>query len=122
MMVALILIIGVRVMPFSVAKQIIRYRCWFVAMANAAIAWIVLIIAPLGLFAVITCTAAIFASSLSLGMLGDFALFSLLKPSGWRPMESEAEAEAMQAWNEPMSDSPSRSVSRESERPNLPDR
>jgi len=75
-------------MPFSVAKQLTRYRTLLIALANAGITWIILIIAPLGLFAVITCTALVFASSFIFGTVGDFALFALLKPSGWQTMRS----------------------------------
>ncbi len=66
-------------MSESVAKQLVRYRSWFVAIINAAITWIVLIIAPLGLFAVITCTICVFLGSLISGWISDFALFSLIK-------------------------------------------
>lgn len=63
----------------SLARSIVHYRTILVAIANAAIAWVVLIIAPLGLFAVITCTAAIFLTSLTLGLVSDVALLSLLR-------------------------------------------
>jgi hypothetical protein len=63
----------------SVARSLIHYRTLLVAIAHAVITWIILIIAPLGLFAVITCTAAIFLASLTLGLLGDVALLSLLR-------------------------------------------
>lgn len=62
-----------------VAKKLVRYRSWFVAIINAVITWIVLIIAPLGLFAVITCTVCVFFGSLVSGWISDFALFSLIK-------------------------------------------
>jgi hypothetical protein len=65
-------------MSETIARKLVCYRSWFVAAANAGITWVILIIAPLGLFAVILCTAAIFASSLLLGRISDFALFSLL--------------------------------------------
>lgn len=65
--------------PHSLARSLIHYRTLLVAIANAVITWIVLIIAPLGLFAVITCTTAIFLASLTLGLLGDWALLSLLR-------------------------------------------
>lgn len=63
----------------SLARSLVHYRTILVAIANAVIAWVVLIIAPLGLFAVITCTAAIFLTSLTLGLVGDVALLSLLR-------------------------------------------
>lgn len=65
-------------MSESVAKKLVRYRSWFVAVINAAITWIVLIIAPLGLFAVIICTICVFFGSLVSGWISDFALFSLI--------------------------------------------
>lgn len=70
-------------MSWSTVKQLVRYRTLFVALANAGITWIVLIIAPLGLFAVIICTALVFISSVTWGSVGDFALFRLLRPNGW---------------------------------------
>ncbi len=48
------------VMSPSVAKKLVRYRSWLVAVVNGGITWIVLIIAPLGLFAVIICTLSVF--------------------------------------------------------------
>lgn len=69
-------------MSWSTVKQLVRYRTLFIALANAGITWIVLIIAPLGLFSVITCTLLVFLSSLGFGSVGDFALFRLLRPSG----------------------------------------
>lgn len=62
-------------------KQLSRYRSLAIALANAALTWVILIIAPLGLFAVITCTVLVFASSLLLGVLGDMALTLLLRDS-----------------------------------------
>jgi len=73
-------------------KQLNRYRSLAIALANAAVTWVILIIAPLGLFAVITCTVLVFASSLILGVLGDMALTLLLRDatptsmSGGRPL------------------------------------
>jgi hypothetical protein len=73
-------------------KQLSRYRSLAIALANAAVTWVILIIAPLGLFAVITCTVLVFASSLLLGVLGDMALTLLLRDStppsmsGGRPL------------------------------------
>lgn len=66
-------------MSESVAKKLVRYRSWCVAIVNAAITWVVLIIAPLGLFAVITCTICVFLGSLVTGWISNFALFSLIK-------------------------------------------
>ena len=77
----------------SVAKKLIRYRNLFVALSNAGITWIILIIAPLGLFAVIICTLSVFISSLLVGAVGDFALFSLLPPSIWEGMRARREVE-----------------------------
>lgn len=63
----------------SIAKKLIRYRSWIVAVVNAATTWVILIIAPLGLFAVITCTVAVFLASLLVGEIGDRILFQLLR-------------------------------------------
>jgi hypothetical protein len=49
-----------------------------VALANGAITWVILIVAPLGLFAVISCTVMVFFASLATGFLGDLALVVLL--------------------------------------------
>jgi len=65
-------------MPETLLKKIVRYRNILVALVNAGVTWIVLIIAPLGLFAVIICTISVFLSSLGVGYLGDLAMFSLL--------------------------------------------
>ncbi len=59
-------------------KQFLRYRTVALATANAVITWIILIIAPLGLFAVIVCTAGVFFSSLVLGQVADTALLRVL--------------------------------------------
>ncbi|MEO8890296.1 MAG: CRISPR-associated protein Csx18 [Coleofasciculaceae cyanobacterium] len=66
-------------MSESVAKKLVRYRSWFVAIINALITWVVLIIAPLGLFAVITCTICVFFGSFVTGWISNLALFSLIK-------------------------------------------
>lgn len=76
----------------SVAKQLVRYRSWFVAIANATITWIILIIAPLGLFAVITCTLGVFLSSLIIGWMLDRALFQLLRVSNRDVMSARRES------------------------------
>ncbi|HBW58045.1 MAG TPA: hypothetical protein DEF27_09665, partial [Oscillatoriales bacterium UBA8482] len=49
---------------------------------NAVLTWIILIIAPLGLFAVITCTLGVFISSVIATWLGDRALDHLLQLEG----------------------------------------
>lgn len=69
-------------MPISLARLLVRYRILSVAIANAGITWIILIIAPLGLFAVITCTLAVFMGSLIVTTLGDRALDHLLHLEG----------------------------------------
>jgi hypothetical protein len=66
-------------MSASVTKKLVRYRSWIVAVVNAATTWIILIIAPLGLFAVITCTAAVFLASLVVSEICDRLLFQLLR-------------------------------------------
>jgi hypothetical protein len=65
-------------MSLTLIRHLIRYRMLLVAITNAGLTWIVLIIAPLGLFAVITCTALVFVSSLATIWLGDIALDMLL--------------------------------------------
>lgn len=52
-------------------KQILKIRNGTVALTNAGVTWIVLIIAPLGLFAVILCTFCVFFGSLSAGYFSD---------------------------------------------------
>ncbi|HIK46931.1 MAG TPA: hypothetical protein IGR64_18990 [Leptolyngbyaceae cyanobacterium M65_K2018_010] len=65
-------------MSQQLARQLVRYRNLLVALANAAITWVILIIAPLGLFAVIVCTVLVFLASLATGFLGDLAFVTLL--------------------------------------------
>jgi hypothetical protein len=65
-------------MSRSLARKLMRYRTLLVALANAAITWGILIIAPLGLFAVINCTLMVFLASLATGFMGDLALNALL--------------------------------------------
>ncbi|MEY3299669.1 MAG: hypothetical protein RLZZ597_2929 [Cyanobacteriota bacterium] len=65
-------------MSRSLARKLVRYRNLLVALANAAITWGILIIAPLGLFAVINCTVMVFLASLATGFIGDLALNALL--------------------------------------------
>jgi len=66
-------------MNFALVRTIVRFRNVFVAILNGVITWIILIIAPLGLFTVIICTIAVFLSSLILGLVGDFFLFMMLR-------------------------------------------
>ena len=65
-------------MSRRLARKLTHGRTLFVALANAAITWVILIIAPLGLFAVINCTVMVFLASLALGFMGDLALNALL--------------------------------------------
>jgi hypothetical protein len=65
-------------MSRQLARQLVRYRWGLVALANGAITWVILIIAPLGLFAVISCTLMVVFASLATGWLGDMALLALL--------------------------------------------
>lgn len=73
----------------SSTRTLIRYRSIGVAIANAIATWVFLIIAPLGLFTVIICTAFVFGISLAAGIAGDRALFSLLRRNGWEMMMSD---------------------------------
>jgi hypothetical protein len=75
-------------MPPYVAKKLVQHRTWVVAGVNAAITWTILIIAPLGLFAVIVCTLAVFFSSLIVGRMCDRALFQLIRQSRQREVMS----------------------------------
>jgi len=63
----------------TMAKKLVRYRSWVVAVTNAAVTWVILIIAPLGLFGVIFCTGAVFLASLVVGEICDRTLFQLLQ-------------------------------------------
>ena len=75
-------------MSANFIKQLNRYRSLAVALANAIITWVILIIAPLGLFAVIVCTVLIFVSSLIFGLLGDIAMALMLRDASPPPMSS----------------------------------
>jgi hypothetical protein len=56
-------------MSLSVAKRLVHYRSCLVAVVNGGITWIVLIIAPLGLLAVIICTLSVLLGSLMVSHL-----------------------------------------------------
>lgn len=66
-------------MSISLTQILVRHRSLSIAIANAAITWTILIIAPLGLFAVIVCTLAVFISSGIIAWLGDQTLNYLLR-------------------------------------------
>lgn len=68
-------------MSKTLKQQLTFYRSLGVASSSAAITWMVLIVAPLGLFAVILCTALVFIGSLAAGVAGDRIIMSLLKNS-----------------------------------------
>jgi len=76
--------------------KLIRARLVGVAIANAAVAWVVLIIAPLGLFAVIVCTVGVFLSSLGAGWVGDRALLYLLEATDWQEVTLESDREVLE--------------------------
>ncbi|MEA5565762.1 CRISPR-associated protein Csx18 [Anabaena sp. UHCC 0399] len=80
-------------MSTSVAKKLIRYRSWIVAVVNAATTWVILIIAPLGLFAVISCTVAVFLGSLLVGEICDRLSFQLLRNLQRDIMEARRETD-----------------------------
>jgi len=65
-------------MSLEFIKKIIHNRTIITAIANAIVTWVILIIAPLGLFAVIICTIGVFLSSLVIGNLSDRALLFLV--------------------------------------------
>ncbi len=106
-------------MPYSVVKQLVRYRSVLVALANAAITWVILIVAPLGLFAVILCTALVFLSSIVFGTVGDFALFSLLRPSGWNTVSATTDPQNIDSQTSPTAN-PDQSQFEGEQRQNLP--
>ncbi|WP_017295914.1 CRISPR-associated protein Csx18 [Geminocystis herdmanii] len=66
-------------MNFALVRTIVRFRSVLISIVNAGITWIILIIAPLGLFTVIVCTVAVFLSTLTLGLVGDFFLLRMLR-------------------------------------------
>ncbi|WP_024547082.1 CRISPR-associated protein Csx18 [Picosynechococcus sp. NKBG15041c] len=63
-------------------QQLFFYRNFLVAIANAGVTWVILIIAPLGLFAVIMNTFLVFLASLGFSILGDRLLQGLLASAG----------------------------------------
>ncbi|MDH6061255.1 CRISPR-associated protein Csx18 [Chrysosporum bergii ANA360D] len=65
-------------MSLSMVKKLLMYRSILVAFLNAGLTWIILIIAPLGLFSVIICTMGVFVTSLVGGWVGDRFLFTLV--------------------------------------------
>lgn len=75
-------------MSLAFIKKLVRYRTIITAIGNAAITWIILIIAPLGLFAVIICTLGVFISSLFIGNLSDRALLFLVGISDRQNLDS----------------------------------
>lgn len=78
-----------------VARKLVLYRTWLVAVINAAITWIILIIAPLGLFAVISCTVGVFVGSLLMGWLCDKALLQLIGNRQRDVMSARRESEGI---------------------------
>ncbi len=80
-------------MSVTMAKKLVRYRSWIVAVINAAVTWVILIIAPLGLFAVILCTGAVFFASLVVGEICDRTLFQLLRQQQRDVMEARRDGD-----------------------------
>ncbi|MBE9168826.1 hypothetical protein IQ238_15350 [Pleurocapsales cyanobacterium LEGE 06147] len=105
-------------MTRSLFTQLMHYRNILVAVANAGITWIVLIIAPLGLFAVITCTVLVFVSSIVFGIVGDRLFLSFLKPIGWSVIQPRRETEHLD-YGQSLSQSEQSSLHSEQQR-NLP--
>jgi hypothetical protein len=68
-------------------KKLIRYRNILVAIASGVITWIILIIAPLGLFAVILCTIGVTLGSFAMALVGDYLLFNLLEQNNIKLFE-----------------------------------
>lgn len=79
-------------MSLSLIKKIVHYRTIIIAITNAIVTWIILIIAPLGLFAVITCTVGVFLSSLFIGNLSDHALLFLVENGDRQNLDSNSTA------------------------------
>lgn len=65
-------------MRSSLVRKLLLSRTLLTGVINAGVTWIILIIAPLGLFAVITCTVAVFVSSLVVGFVCDRAFLWVL--------------------------------------------
>lgn len=65
-------------MRYSLVRKLLLSRTLLTGVINAGVTWIILIIAPLGLFAVITCTVAVFVSSLVVGFVCDRAFWWVL--------------------------------------------
>ncbi|MEA5513330.1 CRISPR-associated protein Csx18 [Nodularia sp. UHCC 0506] len=84
-------------MSLFVAKKLVMYRSGIVAVINAGITWIILIIAPLGLFSVILCTVGVFISSLAAGWVCDRSLLNLLEASYRDVMSARRESENINA-------------------------
>ncbi|AHJ29726.1 CRISPR-associated protein Csx18 [Nodularia spumigena CS-584] len=84
-------------MSLFVAKKLVMYRSGIVAVINAGITWIILIIAPLGLFSVILCTVGVFISSLAAGWVGDRSLLKLLEENYRDVMSASRESQNIDA-------------------------
>jgi hypothetical protein len=84
-------------MSLSLIQKIVRYRTIITAIANTAITWTILIIAPLGLFAVIACTLGVFISSLVIGNLSDRALLFLVGNSDRQNLASNNSTATLEA-------------------------
>jgi uncharacterized membrane protein YfbV (UPF0208 family) len=106
-------------MSLSTAKKVIRYHRFVLAFVNAGITWVILIIAPLGLFAVITCTVAVFLSSLGVGWVCDRAILSLLASNSYDVITARRELENFE--NRAAYSSNMQAFPREELRRNLPE-
>lgn len=100
----------------SLLKKLVRYRTIITAIANAVITWIILIIAPLGLFAVITCTLGVFLGSLFIGNISDRAFLWVVGMRDRQNLESRQRAilESNQYANEPEKETQNNSNENES--------
>ncbi|MGB3205560.1 MAG: CRISPR-associated protein Csx18 [Crinalium sp.] len=83
-------------MSLYTTKKMVNYRSWIVALVNAGVTWIILIIAPLGLFAVIICTLGVFLSSLAVGWVCDRTLLSILAANQREMMMGMGESEHLE--------------------------
>jgi hypothetical protein len=84
-------------MSLFLARKLVMYRSGLVALFNAGITWVILIIAPLGLFSVIVCTVGVFISSLAVGWVCDRSLLQMLESSYREVMSANRESENIDA-------------------------
>ncbi|UFP93596.1 CRISPR-associated protein Csx18 [Gloeobacter morelensis] len=67
-------------------QRLVFFRCLAVAAVNGLVTLVILLIAPLGLAAVLTCTALVALSSLGVALVGDSIAGWLLAGGGPLPV------------------------------------